>query len=286
MNFTPEVVAALAILRNAAENDFERHRLDVLERDLTAPPIVEIISEKRQKFNGTIYAMDSQGHYVRGASIHRDIWFYYHGEIPEGYVIHHVDKNKANNHIENLQLLTSGEHVALHTKKTPVEKTCPVCGKKFVPPRTKLNQIYCSSVCNAIRKKKPLIEKICPVCGKSFAVKHRDSKRIFCSHDCSYICKKKYTKKICPICKKEFIVNAKNKRKKTCSPSCGVKLGVLNRGDNLFTSRKCAVCGKEFLPRSRHAKVRTCSVSCGRKLAGQTKKAKRTETLADNNVKP
>ena len=36
MKFTPEVIAALNVLRNAAENDFERHRLDVLERDLAA----------------------------------------------------------------------------------------------------------------------------------------------------------------------------------------------------------------------------------------------------------
>jgi len=36
MKFTPEVIAALQVLRDNATNDFERHRLDVLERDLTA----------------------------------------------------------------------------------------------------------------------------------------------------------------------------------------------------------------------------------------------------------
>ena len=37
MKFTPEVIAALQVLKDNAENDFERHRIDILERDLTAP---------------------------------------------------------------------------------------------------------------------------------------------------------------------------------------------------------------------------------------------------------
>ena len=55
MKFTPEVVAALAVLREHAENDFERHRLDVLERDLTTPPQVEVIDEKTQIFAGVTF---------------------------------------------------------------------------------------------------------------------------------------------------------------------------------------------------------------------------------------
>ena len=44
MQMTDKVRVALAVLRDAAENDFERHRLDVLERDLTTPPVVECCS--------------------------------------------------------------------------------------------------------------------------------------------------------------------------------------------------------------------------------------------------
>lgn len=35
-------------------------------------------------------------------------------KIPEGYRIHHIDKNKSNNKIENLQLLTHQQHMLLH----------------------------------------------------------------------------------------------------------------------------------------------------------------------------
>ena len=35
-------------------------------------------------------------------------------EIPKGYVIHHCDENPHNNEIENLMMLSMGEHAALH----------------------------------------------------------------------------------------------------------------------------------------------------------------------------
>ena len=53
-----------------------------------------------------------------GKTIHRMVWEYYNGEIPEGYVIHHKDENKLNNSIDNLQLLTRKEHKILHMKDT------------------------------------------------------------------------------------------------------------------------------------------------------------------------
>lgn len=43
------------------------------------------------------------------------IWMAHHKRpIPDGYVIHHIDFNKDNNSIENLQLLTEEEHRKLH----------------------------------------------------------------------------------------------------------------------------------------------------------------------------
>jgi len=35
-------------------------------------------------------------------------------EIPQGYCIHHIDFNKSNNHLSNLQLLTKADHAKLH----------------------------------------------------------------------------------------------------------------------------------------------------------------------------
>ena len=39
-------------------------------------------------------------------------------EIPEGYVVHHIDHDKTNNDPENLLLLTSSDHMKLHAKES------------------------------------------------------------------------------------------------------------------------------------------------------------------------
>lgn len=41
---------------------------------------------------------------------HRVVWVWYNGAIPEGLVINHKDYNRANNHIENLELMTQKEN--------------------------------------------------------------------------------------------------------------------------------------------------------------------------------
>ena len=54
---------------------------------------------------------ETKGGYLRGTVngerilMHQYIWKKYHGEIPEGSVIHHKDNNPANNKIENLELI-------------------------------------------------------------------------------------------------------------------------------------------------------------------------------------
>ena len=150
MKFTPEVIAALAILRKNAENDFERHRLDVLERDLTAPPQVEVIDDNHQRFNGVTYLKNNKsGHFSRHICIHRAVWAYFNDEIPDGkFNIHHIDLNPNNNAPHNLQLLTQADHRRLHNallRTKGIEKICPICKKTFYTHERKVT--CCSLSC-------------------------------------------------------------------------------------------------------------------------------------------
>ena len=205
MKFTNEVRAAIAVLRTAAENDFERHRIDVLERDLTAPPTVEVIDDKHQKFDGVTYRKQSNrktrvcGHFVASVGIQRAIWSYYYGEIPDGYSIHHVDEDKNNNAIDNLQCLSNEEHAHMHySKGKPVAEnikrifTCQVCGKEYEAVDVGLNR-YCSVEC-------------------------RDKARAT----------RRYEKRVCAICGKIFLTY-RDRKAKTCSAACAAKLRLLNR---------------------------------------------------------
>lgn len=49
---------------------------------------------------------------------HIKIWEDSFGPIPEGYVIHHKNNNPSDNRLENLELLSRGEHMALHNSQT------------------------------------------------------------------------------------------------------------------------------------------------------------------------
>ena len=226
----PERVAALlAELRTLAETDFERHRIDVLERDLTSPPKVEVVDETHQKFDGFVYGETKSGHYMTGQSIHRALWIYANGEIPDGYHIHHIDGNAANNTLENLQLLSLCEHSKLHDSlnksKSPQSFICEHCGRTFTVVSNGKKRRYCSTECmrQADKINQHKWTKICAWCGKEFKTRFESQK--FCCHSCHMTERYANQKKemVCPICGKVFTVKPSEKRE-TCSKSCAMKL--------------------------------------------------------------
>lgn len=46
----------------------------------------------------------------KAVRIHRLVWIAKHGVIPEGYIVDHINNDKEDNRISNLQLLTSAEN--------------------------------------------------------------------------------------------------------------------------------------------------------------------------------
>jgi intracellular sulfur oxidation DsrE/DsrF family protein len=81
-------------------------------------------------------------------------------ELESGEEVHHKDKNRSNNSIDNLELLSSAEHKRLHTLGTgvPVELVCDNCGIVFFREqrqvRTKQKQgqsvFYCNRSCMGV----------------------------------------------------------------------------------------------------------------------------------------
>ena len=265
MYMSIKVLEALATLRAAAENDFEHHRLDVLIKDLTAPPVVEKIDDTHQKFLGMIYHKNKTGHFTRHKSIQRDIWIYSYGDIPDGYAIHHIDEDKSNNNISNFQMMTIVEHAHIHNvKREPQKKVCPVCGKIFIPSGVNVN--CCSLSCGVKyrwQKTHPKTEKICPTCGKKFIPNY--PKKIYCSKECFFAdirSKSEYNvEKKCPVCGKPFL--ATRLRKLYCSQKCANYANSQKRRKEI-KGRICVICGKLFLPH--RPNQRCCSVQCVGKL--------------------
>lgn len=46
-------------------------------------------------------------------------------------LVHHIDHNKSNNEITNLEIMTRSEHSSIHNPKKVLTKHCPKCGNKY-----------------------------------------------------------------------------------------------------------------------------------------------------------
>lgn len=259
----PEHVAELlAELRTLAENDFERHRIDVLERDLHEPPQIEVIDDNRQKFCGIIYRQNKDGHFFTNHAIHRDVYIYCVDDIPEGYDVHHRDFDKTNNSPINLQLLSKSDHMKLHKESKfalPEERTCFICGKKFSAGKFKN---FCSQTC--WQKSKGII-KICQHCDKKFLA--YTSEQQFCSHKCASAAnfqQQKSIERICLNCGNPF----SGRIGKFCSDKCYRQFDYKHN----VVEKTCVVCGKTFSAYKYNHKQHTCSRSCAAKLSKDKKK--------------
>ena len=186
----PERVAALLdALKAECEFRFEFDAVAALVNAINDPPRAIVIDDRHQKFEGKSYRTNNSGHFIgaMGALLHRKVWESFFGEIPNGFVVHHIDGNKANNDITNLQLMSRTEHSRLHNSNTcrlPKKIfVCEMCGREYEAVGNGKNR-FCSASCTQKHYKlKHPKRKICPFCGAEFVTRH--SKTKYCSATCA-----------------------------------------------------------------------------------------------------
>ena len=70
-----------------------------------------------QRTGGKYYILRADYKHRTGEMLHRAIWKKHFGEIPKGYVIHHIDHNPDNNDISNLECISNREHCQRHMRE-------------------------------------------------------------------------------------------------------------------------------------------------------------------------
>lgn len=72
----------------------------------------------------------------------RLIWFYFNGEIPEGMVVNHIDENKENNSITNMNLMTIEQNNKWGTRGKRARVSISKAKKGIIPKANPPKEVY------------------------------------------------------------------------------------------------------------------------------------------------
>lgn len=183
-------------------------------------------------FDGLRFCRDDKTGYYRnsktGKRLHRYVWEFYNGEIPQGMSVHLINNDRSCNEIWNLQLMESGEHTSYHSKHLTDEQK----NKRKIAAKN--NQKYTAKWHKSIM-------------GKEWHKKHyaKMKEKLF-----------KKRKNICVCCGKEFMGK---KGTMYCCNACKSKYRRVIGSD--MVECICEYCGKRFL-KSKYSNTRFCSKGC------------------------
>lgn len=155
-----------------------------------------ILDENHQEFNGKRYGLYKSNRYYRRtvstngkkttASLHREVWEYHNGAIPDNLVIDHIDRDRHNNDISNLRLVTwkgNRDNMSEENKQKSRDRLAKYnslqTGKWWQDEDRKKKRA--ESLSSSWSTREP-IQKVCILCGNIFYAKHNVAK--YCSKEC------------------------------------------------------------------------------------------------------
>lgn len=105
-----QVAVNFNVSRQAVYDRFKRKNLELRQKKFKPFIIVD----------GIKFTINRDGYYESTITdrlmLHNYNWEKVNGKIPKGYELHHIDLNKLNNDVSNLQLVTPKEHTEIHAK--------------------------------------------------------------------------------------------------------------------------------------------------------------------------
>lgn len=198
--------------------------------------------KKQFVFNGETYERGEKSRYYfkkttrnverkNAKQLHRAVWEYYNGKIPEGHQIHHIDGDIDNNDISNLECISRKDHLSMHAQKNKENDEYVNKNRKQLAEASKRAALWHSSgegkkwhsehAKNSIQKTQR-IEKKCAFCEKTMQALPWQE---YCCQSCQEKARRrriglKFTgeKRVCKNCEEEFFPKAHNQL--FCTPTC------------------------------------------------------------------
>lgn len=199
-------------------------------------PNKELIESAPNKvtYLGITYRKNNCGRYVfQGKQLSRAIWENEVGPIPDGYEIHHIDRNPTNNDLSNLACISAKEHIEIHRQELSDEEKVWARENLSKNARPKALEWHRSDEGREWHRQHVLQnrangcyqhELICSNCGKHYIGEpYSNTSNHFCSNRCKTAFRRKSgvddEPRVCECCGKMFMAN-KRKGVKTCSKEC------------------------------------------------------------------
>ena len=149
------------------------------------------------EFDGVKYYKTAQGYWLGGnrsncKRLHIAVWEKYNGKIPDGYHIHHIDGNKDNNDISNLELMKASDHISMHSRSAENVSRA----RETIRRAAEAAKVWHGSDAgrewhreHALKVAQEQAEKkvtlVCQVCGREFTtLKQCASRTKFCGNNC------------------------------------------------------------------------------------------------------
>ena len=175
--------------------------------------------------------------------LHRQIWKDQHGDIPNGYHIHHKDGNTLNNDISNLEAIEGRKHLEYHWKFKSV-KTQQWLLKHIEDIRPAASNWHRSDEGREWHRvlgklswqNRDLVANVCEWCGETYETPITRENIRFCSKRCKAASRRASgaddEARICEMCGGVFTCNRYNKTR-CCGKACAARLWRVKKAAGL-----------------------------------------------------
>lgn len=193
-----------------------------------------IVNERIQEFRGKRYYRCGSYFRANGKLLHRDVWAFNNDwrGVPDGFDVHHKDRDTSNNSNANLEAMETSLHAAMHHK-----------GHRRVP----VAAIAAAPAWHASED------------GREWHKQHHQEHGAAMYRDGDFRC---------DWCGIEFRTRI-TMHNRFCSPNCKTKSRKASGVDN--EERACVVCGERFVA-NRYSTKKTCSLRCASTLSGSVRR--------------